>query len=385
MKRYAALLFLFVAFLPYSGRAAFVFESTLRQGITSPEVKILQQTLNKDASTQIATYGVGSPGYETNYFGSLTHKAVVAFQMKHGLTPDGIVGPKSRAKLNTLSGVSASPTTSTQIDYSSNLYTQIPKLLAEEDDKPIVTSSSSYLSITSIEPENPQPGDTLDIYGTGFTRTSKVYVGSNGKVPFDLVNSKHIKLEIPDDAEMEAALIYVQNPVGDTSWTDPVFAVITDDEISSGNLKDVLKKVQKENDFQTKIIAEAKRTPRQIVREIFSPIKRAYAISINNFFGGSISETTTCTCYYNFGIILEIDDIATHSTVTTVYKPGMSTLHSNYNVFSSGPNVIGGTMPMQFQCENTAGYVCESSGDSADSQIDLLRGVGTSIYDFPSA
>ena len=71
--------------------------------------------------------------------------------------------------------------------------------------------------------------------------------------------------------------------------------------------------------------------------------------------------------------------------MTTVYKPGMSTLHSNYNVFSSGPNVIGGTMPMQFQCENTAGYVCESSGDSADSQIDLLRGVGTSIYDFPSA
>ena len=36
----------------------------------------------------------------TNYFGNLTKTAVIAFQTANGLTPDGIVGPKTLALLN---------------------------------------------------------------------------------------------------------------------------------------------------------------------------------------------------------------------------------------------------------------------------------------------
>ena len=38
----------------------------------------------------------------TGYFGNLTREAVKRFQAKHGIDPLGIVGPKTRAKLNEL-------------------------------------------------------------------------------------------------------------------------------------------------------------------------------------------------------------------------------------------------------------------------------------------
>ncbi|MBI4692171.1 MAG: peptidoglycan-binding protein [Candidatus Terrybacteria bacterium] len=62
------------------------------------------EEVNKDHDTQIASSGAGSPGNETNYFGSLTEKAVQKFQTKYNITtPDdsayGYMGPKTRAKL----------------------------------------------------------------------------------------------------------------------------------------------------------------------------------------------------------------------------------------------------------------------------------------------
>ena len=38
----------------------------------------------------------------TGYFGNLTREAFKRFQAKHGIEPLGIVGPKTRAKLNEL-------------------------------------------------------------------------------------------------------------------------------------------------------------------------------------------------------------------------------------------------------------------------------------------
>lgn len=58
---------------------------TLRYGSRGEQVKILQRKL------RITDDGV---------FGRNTSKAVVEFQVKNGLTPDGIVGPKTRAFLN---------------------------------------------------------------------------------------------------------------------------------------------------------------------------------------------------------------------------------------------------------------------------------------------
>ena len=86
------------------------FSQTLSRGMTDEDVRILQRLLNSDADTRLAESGIGSSGSEVNHFGSLTEIAVQKFQTKYDIvssgTPNttgyGLVGPKTRAKLNEL-------------------------------------------------------------------------------------------------------------------------------------------------------------------------------------------------------------------------------------------------------------------------------------------
>jgi len=77
----------------------FVFNSTLKLGMTSPEVKELQKFLNNNGFV-ISLSGAGSPNNETNYFGQKTKQAVILFQIANNLTTDGVVGSATRKYIN---------------------------------------------------------------------------------------------------------------------------------------------------------------------------------------------------------------------------------------------------------------------------------------------
>lgn len=79
----------------------------LSKGMMGKDVLLLQQLLNKDPETQIASVGDGSAGNETTYFGGLTEVAVKKFQTKHSIVAEGnpgygLVGPITIAKLTEL-------------------------------------------------------------------------------------------------------------------------------------------------------------------------------------------------------------------------------------------------------------------------------------------
>lgn len=97
---------------------------TLKVGMRGDDVRELQVFLNSDPGTKIAESGVGSPGYESTYFGIRTAQAVNRFQAKYAidvltpaglLYPTGVVGALTRqkiAQLRPLSPVVSTPTTS---------------------------------------------------------------------------------------------------------------------------------------------------------------------------------------------------------------------------------------------------------------------------------
>jgi hypothetical protein len=83
--------------------------SNLRIGMSSSEILVLQKILNQNGFV-IASAGPGSPGSETNYFGTLTREAVRKFQCakeivcegSEATTGYGRVGPMTRNALNNI-------------------------------------------------------------------------------------------------------------------------------------------------------------------------------------------------------------------------------------------------------------------------------------------
>jgi hypothetical protein len=95
----------------------------------------------------------------------------------------------------------------------------------------------------------------------------------------------------------------------------------------------------------------------------------------NTGFGGKIVYVDYCTCMAS--IMLYILDLRLKSVIQLMYMPGVSSLKMNYNIFTTGNNVLGGYTPIPMQCMVVDGTDCSSHG-TARGIIDFYRGVGTS-------
>ncbi len=106
-----------------SGSGSSSTDATLRQGMTSADVKSLQEKLIELGYLKTSA---------TGYFGSATLTAVRKFQEANGLTADGVAGPVTMNKLYG-NPVSASGTTDTQSGTSA--YTTLKRGQTSEDIK----------------------------------------------------------------------------------------------------------------------------------------------------------------------------------------------------------------------------------------------------------
>ncbi len=79
----------------YAEESHALFTKALNVGMADEQVKRLQEFLKQFPN-------IYPEGLVTGYFGLLTENAVKRFQMKEGVETIGIVGPKTRAKLNKL-------------------------------------------------------------------------------------------------------------------------------------------------------------------------------------------------------------------------------------------------------------------------------------------
>ncbi len=135
--------------------------TVLSVGATGPIVKELQQVLNVTPDTRVALSGAGSPGNETEYFGTMTKTAVIKFQEKHrteilvplGLSAgSGYVGERSFMKVNSIcrkilaSGLKQSDITASIPLFSSSTK---PSTIIATTSKPITIAPTSTKPTTA--------------------------------------------------------------------------------------------------------------------------------------------------------------------------------------------------------------------------------------------
>lgn len=92
------------------------------------------------------------------------------------------------------------------------------------------------------------------------------------------------------------------------------------------------------------------------------------------YFGGRILSTITCTCTSN--TLVYVQDTVTNSSLPLIYQPGVTRLYSNYNVFTTGVQLLGSYTPGAGQCQIYVGTSCTSV--NSRGMMNSIPGVGTS-------
>lgn len=176
----------------------FIFLNDLRPGDSGRDVLELQKVLNADIETRVSFSGVGSSGFETEYFGPATTDAVIRFQNKYSdevLRPAGLyqgsgfVGLWTKLKLNQilLKASVGQATSSSGIDNAHATIVQsfpLPvtinneQVTSFEKNSFVVDPDELVLSYPSLYAG--KAGTTITLSGYGFSlRSNTVYFGKN--------------------------------------------------------------------------------------------------------------------------------------------------------------------------------------------------------------
>lgn len=238
----------------------FFFTKNLKIGDINEDVRVLQQVLNSNPTTEVSSYGAGSQGNETFIFGALTKKAVIKFQELYAseiLQPlgfksgTGFVGIATRLKLNSLleadyanknqsesanSSMEASQSSSSSQSSirSSNSSSSLIKISSPENSSEAFSSAESSKPVVRLYTTSEYqiaPGKDLVLEGEGFTPTlNVVHFGDNYSVSSLNADAEDLKISlvIPKDIRLGEYDIWVSNNNGTSKRDDlKIFLLIT--------------------------------------------------------------------------------------------------------------------------------------------------------------
>lgn len=94
-------------------------------------------------------------------------------------------------------------------------------------------------------------------------------------------------------------------------------------------------------------------------------------------FGGRLLTSFPCTC--SGGYYIYMQDLYTNMTIPIYFQFGVSRLNSNYNIFSSGVNLLG-SYSQGSSCLMYYGYGCYTLTTYGMITTYGLPGVGTSSF-----
>lgn len=191
----------------------FTWSRNLRVGDRGIDVMKLQQFLNTQSDTRVTSYGAGSPGFETQYFGQLTANAVARFQAKYAaevlypvgvFSPTGYFGPSTRNKANSLCG--------SAIPYPS------------DDDNDRDDDRDDDDRDDRDDDDDDRRGDVDDLRGEGTLDTFEIDDASNDDIEEGAEDEDiaELTLEARDGdillTRMDVAVVGINSPEEDEPW-----------------------------------------------------------------------------------------------------------------------------------------------------------------------
>src|SRR3989338_4811664 len=175
--------------------ASLTSSGDLTLGSKGAAVKELQKYLNANGA-QVAASGAGSPGNETETFGSLTKKALAKWQAANGVSPAaGYFGPRTRAKM---SGTAAAPAPA-----------PAPAPGVAPTPAPVtVTPQGTGLTVT-LAPD--QPAATLAPANAARVHFTKVYLTASADGDVTVTGLVVERIGLAADASLDSILLLDEN------------------------------------------------------------------------------------------------------------------------------------------------------------------------------